>query len=78
MLEHWPRGLQIGFPNLMVSFFSALGPIQGHKVPHLLVTRGQIERFKKISASTPSVKPLGLVDFNFCTNRNACFQLLHQ
>jgi hypothetical protein len=25
--------LQIGFPNLVVSFFSALGPIQGHKVP---------------------------------------------
>jgi hypothetical protein len=24
-------------------FFSALGPIQGHKVQHLLVTWGQIE-----------------------------------
>jgi hypothetical protein len=28
--------LQIGFPNFMVSFFSALGPIEGHKVQHLL------------------------------------------
>jgi hypothetical protein len=27
-------GLQIGHPNFMVSFFSALGPIQGHKVKH--------------------------------------------
>jgi hypothetical protein len=46
MLEHWPQGLQIGFPNLMVSFFhQPWGQIQGHKVPHLLVTRAQIERF---------------------------------
>jgi hypothetical protein len=37
MLEHWPQGLQIGLPNLMVTFFSPLGPIQGHKVQHLLV-----------------------------------------
>jgi hypothetical protein len=38
MLEHWPQGLQIGFPNWMVSFFPALGPIQGpHRVQHLLV-----------------------------------------
>jgi hypothetical protein len=27
MLQHWPQELQIGFPNLMVSFSSALGPI---------------------------------------------------
>jgi hypothetical protein len=31
--------LQIGHPNFMVSFFSALGPIHGHKVQHLLVLR---------------------------------------
>jgi hypothetical protein len=37
MLEHWPQGLQIGLPNLMVSFSSALGSIQGHKVQHLLI-----------------------------------------
>jgi hypothetical protein len=49
MLEHWPQGLQIGFPNSMVSFFffSALGQIQGHKkVQHLLVSSlGQIGNF---------------------------------
>jgi len=44
MLEHWPQGLQIGFQNLMVSFFPALGPIQGHKVQHLLVTWGGLKR----------------------------------
>jgi hypothetical protein len=37
MLEHWPQGLQIGLPNLMVSFFFALQPIQVHNVQHLLV-----------------------------------------
>jgi hypothetical protein len=31
-----PKGLQIGFPNSMVSFFQPWGPIQGHKVQHLL------------------------------------------
>jgi hypothetical protein len=39
MMEHWPQGLQIGFPNAMVSFFffkSLGGPLQGHKVQHLL------------------------------------------
>jgi hypothetical protein len=44
MIEHSPQGLQIGFPNLMVSFSSALGPIQGHKVQCLLVNLGQIEK----------------------------------
>jgi hypothetical protein len=41
-------------------FWAALGPIQGHKVQHLLVvTWGQIEFFFfvfPISALTPSVK----------------------
>jgi hypothetical protein len=60
MLEHWPQGLQIGFPKLMVSFFSALGPIEGHKVQHLFATWGRLKRFFfSISALTPSVKPLG-------------------
>jgi hypothetical protein len=44
MLQHWPQGLQIGFPNLMVSFSSALGPIQGHKIQHLLVTWGNLKK----------------------------------
>jgi hypothetical protein len=46
MLEHRPQGLQIGFPNSIVSFFfSALGPMQGHKVQHLLVTWGRLKIF---------------------------------
>ncbi len=46
MLKHWPQGLQIGLPNLMVSFFlSALGPIQGHNVQHLLLTWGRLKSF---------------------------------
>jgi hypothetical protein len=59
MLEYLPQGLQIGFPN--GTLFSALGPIQGHKVEHLLVTWGQIEKIFKISALTPKIKPLGLI-----------------
>jgi hypothetical protein len=42
MLEHWPKELQIGFPNWMVSFCQPWGPIQGHKVEHLLVTWGRL------------------------------------
>jgi len=50
-------GLQID-PRL----FSALGLIiHGHKVQHLLVTCGQIEKKNSLSAMTPSVKPLGLI-----------------
>jgi hypothetical protein len=45
MLQHWPQDLQIGYPNLMVSLFSTLGPIQGHKIQHLLVTWGELKRF---------------------------------
>jgi len=40
--------------------FSALGPIQGHKVQHLLVL-GADQIFFSISTLTPSVKPLGLI-----------------
>jgi hypothetical protein len=74
MLEHWhrdiskcsnigPKGCKIGLSNSMVSFFPPLGPIQGHKVQHLLVTWGRLKRkrFFLIQPLTPSVKPLGLV-----------------
>jgi hypothetical protein len=59
MLKHWPQGLQIGFPNLMVSFFLALGPIYNHNVQHLLVTWGRLKIFFLFSALTSSVKPVG-------------------
>jgi hypothetical protein len=51
--------MQIGLPNVMVSCFSALGPIQSHKVQHFISNLGQIEKFFSISALTPSVKLLG-------------------
>ncbi len=60
MLKHWSQGLQIDLPNLMVSFFPALGPIQGHKVQHYF-NFGQIEKIFSSSALTPNVKPLGLI-----------------
>jgi hypothetical protein len=69
MLEHWPQGLQIGFTNLMVSFFS-LGANTRPRSSAFISNLGQIEKIFSISALTPSVKPLG-ADFNFCTNRNA-------
>jgi hypothetical protein len=61
--------LQIGFRKFDgKSFFSALGPMQGNRVQHLLVTWGKLKRFFfAISALTPSVKLL-----------MADFQLLHQ
>jgi hypothetical protein len=46
MLEHWPQRLQIGcLPKFEGILFSALGPIQGHKVQHLLVTWGRLKSF---------------------------------
>ncbi len=42
MLEHWPKGLQIGLPFDGI-LFSAFEPIQGHKVQHLLVTCGRLK-----------------------------------
>jgi len=43
MLEYWPpQELQIGFPKFNGILFSALGPILGHKIQHLLVAWGQI------------------------------------
>jgi hypothetical protein len=57
MLEHWPQELQILLRKFnVILFFPALGPIQGHKVQHLLVTWGHIEKIFSISALTPSVK----------------------
>jgi hypothetical protein len=44
-----------------ILFFSALGPIQGHNVQHLLLTWGRLKSFFSISALTSSVKPLGLI-----------------
>jgi hypothetical protein len=71
MLEHWPQGLQIGFPNSMVSFFQPLGPNTQLQSSAFISNLGRIEKFFfSISALTPSVKALG-ADFNFCINRNA-------
>jgi hypothetical protein len=64
MLEHWHQGLQIAFPNSMAILFSALGPILGHKVQHLLVAWCRLKFIFSISALTPIVRPL--------------IQLLHQ
>jgi hypothetical protein len=49
MLQHWPQGLQIGFPNLMVSFSSALGPT------HVISNLGHIEKIFSFLALIPSV-----------------------
>jgi hypothetical protein len=40
MLEHWPQGLQIGLPNLMVSYFQPWGQ---YNVQHLLVIWGRLK-----------------------------------
>ncbi len=57
-----PKGCKLA---LMVSFFSASGPIQGpiqgHKVQHSLITWGRLKILFSISAMTPSVKPVGLI-----------------
>ncbi len=65
-VANWPPKFADGI------LFPDLGPIQGHKVQHLLVTLGRLNFLFYFSSSalTPSVKPLG-ADFNFCTNRNA-------
>jgi hypothetical protein len=54
----------------------ALGPIQGYKVQHLFVTWGRLKRFffSILALTRLLVKPLG-ADFNFCTNKNAWFEL---
>jgi hypothetical protein len=53
-VANWPH-------NYDGILFSALGPIEGHKVQHFFSNLGQIEKFFSISALTPSVKPLGLI-----------------
>jgi hypothetical protein len=57
MLEHWPQGLQIGLPNLMVIlfFFQPWGQYKAMKLS-IYYNLGQIEKFFPISALTPSVK----------------------
>jgi hypothetical protein len=43
-------------------FFSALGPIQGHKLQHLLIALGQIDFILFFYFSlNPSLKPLELI-----------------
>jgi len=53
--------LSWGMPNLTVSFFSALGPIQGHKSSAFTNSLGQIENIFSIFSLDPSVKPLRLI-----------------
>jgi hypothetical protein len=53
-VANWP-------PKFHGILFPALGPIEGHKVQHLLVTLGRLKRFFSSLALTPSVKPLGLI-----------------
>jgi hypothetical protein len=59
MLEHWAPHPKVAnwLPKFHSIFFSVLGPIQGHKVEHLLVTWGRLKRLFSISALTPC--PLG-------------------
>jgi hypothetical protein len=52
-VAHWPSN----FDGIL---FSALGPIQGHKVQHLLVTWGRLKRCFVVQPSR-NVKPLGLI-----------------
>jgi hypothetical protein len=62
MLKHRPQGLQIGFPNSMISFSQARGQYKVIKFGvYLLVTWGKLKIFFAISALTPSVKPLGVI-----------------
>ncbi len=46
MLKYWPQGLQIGLPNLMVSFIN---------------TWGKLKLFFYISTLTSNVHPLGSI-----------------
>ncbi len=61
MVEHWAQGLQIGLPNLMISFFQPWGQYKTIKFSIYLYW-GKIEKFFSISAAlTPSVRPVGLI-----------------
>jgi len=53
-VANWP-------PKFEGIFFSALGPIQGHKVQHLIVLGGRSTSCFSISTLTPNVKLLGLI-----------------
>ncbi len=53
-LADWP-------PKFDGILFSALGPIQGHNVQHLIVTWGRLKSFFSISALTPGLKSPGLI-----------------
>jgi hypothetical protein len=52
--------------------FSALGPIQAHKVPHFSVLGADQNVFFFYFNLDTECKALG-ADFNLCTNRNAGF-----
>jgi hypothetical protein len=70
MVTHWPPRVANWPPKFDGIYFPALGPIQGHKVEHLLVTLGRLKRIFFSSALTPRVRPVG-ADFNFYITRNA-------
>jgi hypothetical protein len=61
MMEHWPRGLQIGLPNFDGIPFFSLGANMRPKRSAFISTWGTLKRFFAISALTPSVNPLGLI-----------------
>ncbi len=62
---HWESGPKILGANFGVAILglqiSALGPIQGHNVQHLVLTRDKLKFLFSISALTPSVKAMGLL-----------------
>jgi hypothetical protein len=43
MLKHWPPRVANWAPKFDGIYIAALGPIQGHKVQHLLVTLGRLK-----------------------------------
>jgi hypothetical protein len=60
--------LQIGFPNSVVSFSSALGPIGGQKNSAFIIDLGgQIEKIFSISALglISTVAPIGMLDLGW-------------
>jgi len=73
MLEHWPQGLQIGFPNSLVSFFLALRVTRSWSSA-FVSNLGQIEKYFFYFSLDSWCNALG-ADFNFCTNKNAWFEL---
>jgi hypothetical protein len=58
MLGHWRQVLQIGLPNLMVSFFQPWGQYNAIKF-NIYYYLGQIDKFFSISTFIPNVNPLG-------------------